>query len=68
MASYALLGEDAQEWVSRTRREADEHRKECQEIAENFPQFLLKSYMVRQVYLVENLWKNLANFPQGNYT
>ncbi|MEH2280142.1 MAG: hypothetical protein V7K90_02170 [Nostoc sp.] len=28
----------------------------------------LKSYMVRQVYLVENLWKNSDNFPQGNYT
>ncbi|MBW4561522.1 MAG: hypothetical protein KME32_10280 [Mojavia pulchra JT2-VF2] len=27
MASYPLLGEDAQEWVSRTRRFADEHRE-----------------------------------------
>ncbi len=27
MASYPLLGEDAQEWVSQTRREADEHRE-----------------------------------------
>ncbi|MBE8967216.1 hypothetical protein IQ277_13435 [Nostocales cyanobacterium LEGE 12452] len=27
MASYPLLGEDAQEWVSRTRREGDEHRE-----------------------------------------
>ncbi|MBE9008282.1 hypothetical protein IQ259_25265 [Fortiea sp. LEGE XX443] len=25
MAPYPLLGEDAQEWVSRTRREGDEH-------------------------------------------
>ena len=24
---YPLCGEDAQEWVSRTRREADEHRE-----------------------------------------
>jgi hypothetical protein len=24
---YSALGEDAQEWVSRTRREADEHRQ-----------------------------------------
>ncbi|MEH1816412.1 MAG: hypothetical protein V7K26_14330 [Nostoc sp.] len=30
IASYPLLGEDAQEWVSRTRREGDEHRKGCQ--------------------------------------
>jgi len=28
MAPYPLLGEDAQEWVSRTRREADEHREQ----------------------------------------
>ncbi|MEH2384482.1 MAG: hypothetical protein V7K14_01535 [Nostoc sp.] len=27
MASYPLLGEDAQESVSRTRREGDEHRE-----------------------------------------
>jgi hypothetical protein len=27
MAPYPLLGEDAQEWVSRTRREGDEHRE-----------------------------------------
>ncbi|MEC4812720.1 MAG: hypothetical protein SAK29_05520 [Scytonema sp. PMC 1069.18] len=27
MAPYPLLGEDAQEWVSRTRREADKHRE-----------------------------------------
>ncbi|MBW4646325.1 MAG: hypothetical protein KME23_25595 [Goleter apudmare HA4340-LM2] len=27
MASYPLLGKDAQEWVSQTRREGDEHRK-----------------------------------------
>ncbi|MEH2211415.1 hypothetical protein [Nostoc sp.] len=27
MASYPLLGEDAQEWISRTRREGDEHRE-----------------------------------------
>ncbi|RUR78789.1 hypothetical protein ACF3DV_04730 [Chlorogloeopsis fritschii PCC 9212] len=27
MAPYPLLSEDAQEWVSRTRREADEHRE-----------------------------------------
>lgn len=26
MAPYPLMGEDAQEWVSRTRREGDEHR------------------------------------------
>ncbi len=26
MASYPLLGKDAQEWVSQTRQEADEHR------------------------------------------
>lgn len=26
-APYPLLGEDAQAWVSRTRREADEHRE-----------------------------------------
>jgi hypothetical protein len=25
--SYPLLGEDAQDWVSRTRREGDEHRE-----------------------------------------
>ncbi|MEH2201816.1 hypothetical protein [Nostoc sp.] len=25
-------------------------------------------YDIRQVYLVENLWKNLCSFPQGNYT
>ncbi|MBR8839610.1 MAG: hypothetical protein DSM106950_37825 [Stigonema ocellatum SAG 48.90 = DSM 106950] len=27
MASYPLLGEDAQKWVSRTRRFPDEHRE-----------------------------------------
>ncbi len=27
MAPYPLLGEDAQEWVSRTRKEGDEHRE-----------------------------------------
>ncbi|WYL95648.1 MAG: hypothetical protein HEQ35_19120 [Gloeotrichia echinulata IR180] len=27
MAPYPLLGEDAQEWVSRTRQKADEHRE-----------------------------------------
>jgi hypothetical protein len=27
MAPYPLLVEDAQEWVSRTRREGDEHRE-----------------------------------------
>jgi len=27
MAPYPLFGEDAQEWVSRTRREGDEHRE-----------------------------------------
>lgn len=27
LAPYPMLGEDAQEWVSRTRREADEHRE-----------------------------------------
>jgi hypothetical protein len=27
MAPYPLLGEDAQEWVSRTRRKGDEHRE-----------------------------------------
>ncbi|MDB9305083.1 hypothetical protein PN488_11955 [Nodularia spumigena CS-591/12] len=27
MADYPLLGEDAQQWVSQTRREADEHRE-----------------------------------------
>ncbi|MBW4433196.1 MAG: hypothetical protein KME28_16090 [Pelatocladus maniniholoensis HA4357-MV3] len=27
MAPYPLLGEDAQEWVSRTRRFSDEHRE-----------------------------------------
>jgi len=26
-AAYPLLGEDAQSWVSRTRREGDEHRQ-----------------------------------------
>ncbi len=26
MAPYPMMGEDAQEWVSRTRREGDEHR------------------------------------------
>lgn len=26
-APYSLLGEDAQTWVSRTRREGDEHRR-----------------------------------------
>ncbi|MBD2358741.1 hypothetical protein H6G41_29800 [Tolypothrix sp. FACHB-123] len=28
MAPYPLLGEDAQEWVSRTRREGDEYREQ----------------------------------------
>ena len=28
LASYPLMGEDAQEWVSRTRREGDEHREQ----------------------------------------
>ncbi|MDT9221923.1 MAG: hypothetical protein P5678_26055, partial [Limnospira sp. PMC 1240.20] len=27
MAPYPMMGEDAQDWVSRTRREADEHRR-----------------------------------------
>jgi hypothetical protein len=27
MATSPLMGEDAQEWVSRTRREGDEHRE-----------------------------------------
>ncbi|NMG09510.1 hypothetical protein [Brasilonema sp. UFV-L1] len=27
MAPYPLLGEDAQEWVSRTRKQGDEHRE-----------------------------------------
>jgi hypothetical protein len=27
VAKYLLFGEDAQEWVSRTRREGDEHLK-----------------------------------------
>lgn len=27
MVAYPMCGEDAQEWVSRTRREADEHRE-----------------------------------------
>ncbi|MEH2378084.1 MAG: hypothetical protein V7K27_04130 [Nostoc sp.] len=27
IAPYPLLGEDAQEWVSQTRREGDEHRE-----------------------------------------
>lgn len=27
IAKYPMLGEDAQEWVSRTRREGDEHRE-----------------------------------------
>ncbi|MDZ7960458.1 MAG: hypothetical protein RMY34_21685 [Aulosira sp. DedQUE10] len=27
MAPYPLLGEDAQEWISRTRRFSDEHRE-----------------------------------------
>lgn len=27
MATYPMLGEDAQEWVTRTRRESDEHRE-----------------------------------------
>ena len=27
MAPYPLLGEDAQEWVSRTRQEGDKHRE-----------------------------------------
>jgi hypothetical protein len=29
-APYPLCGEDAQEWVSRTRRESDEHRERHQ--------------------------------------
>ena len=28
MATYPMLGEDAQEWVSRTRNESDEQRQE----------------------------------------
>ncbi len=28
MSPYPLLGEDAQGWVSRTRREGDEHREQ----------------------------------------
>ncbi|MCT7959267.1 hypothetical protein NG791_00995 [Laspinema sp. D1] len=28
MAPYPMMGEDAQEWVSRTRREGDEHRSQ----------------------------------------
>jgi hypothetical protein len=28
IAKYPLLGEDAQAWVSRTRREGDEHREQ----------------------------------------
>jgi hypothetical protein len=28
MAPYPLMGEDAQAWVSRTRREGDEHREQ----------------------------------------
>jgi hypothetical protein len=28
IAPYPLTGEDAQEWVSRTRREGDEHREQ----------------------------------------
>ena len=28
LAPYPLMGEDAQEWVSRTRREGDEHREQ----------------------------------------
>lgn len=27
LAPYPMMGEDAQEWVSRTRQEADEHRE-----------------------------------------
>ena len=27
MFSYPIMGEDAQEWVTRTRREGDEHRE-----------------------------------------
>jgi hypothetical protein len=27
MVTFPLMGEDAQEWVSRTRREGDEHRE-----------------------------------------
>lgn len=27
LASYPMLGEDAQAWVSRTRQEADQHRE-----------------------------------------
>jgi hypothetical protein len=27
LAPYPMMGEDAQAWVSRTRREADEHRE-----------------------------------------
>lgn len=27
LARYPMMGEDAQAWVSRTRREADEHRE-----------------------------------------
>jgi hypothetical protein len=28
MAPYPMMGEDAQEWVSRTRREGDDHRSQ----------------------------------------
>jgi hypothetical protein len=28
MAPYPMMGEDAQEWVSHTRREGDEHRSQ----------------------------------------
>jgi hypothetical protein len=28
LAPHPLMGEDAQEWVSRTRREADQHREQ----------------------------------------
>ncbi|MCT7970205.1 hypothetical protein NG799_28215 [Laspinema sp. D1] len=28
MAPYPMMGEDAQEWVSRTRRDGDEHRSQ----------------------------------------
>ena len=28
IASYPVVGEDAQEWVSRSRRESDEHREQ----------------------------------------
>ena len=28
MAPYPMMGEDAQDWVSRTRREGDEHRSQ----------------------------------------